>query len=100
MKTTLENPPVGGSENVEEPNLGQEPPVGQPWHSPSGLRQRQTSIIAALSIFGILLHLLLRFGLHTAAGTNQVPLLVTLTVGGLPLLYDLLRKLLKREFGS
>ena len=29
-----------------------------------------------------------------------MPLLVTLVLGGLPLLYDLLRKLLKREFGS
>ena len=48
----------------------------------------------------ILLHLVLRFGFHTTPGTSQIPLLATLALGGLPLLYDLLRKLLKREFGS
>jgi heavy metal translocating P-type ATPase len=42
----------------------------------------------------------LRFGFRSAPGIYQIPLLVTLVLGGLPLLYDLLRKLLKREFGS
>jgi heavy metal translocating P-type ATPase len=46
------------------------------------------------------LYLVLRFGFHTTPGTYQIPLLATLALGGLPLLYDLLRKLLKREFGS
>ena len=55
-------------------------------------------LIAALSIVAILLHLVLRFGFHTTPGTYQIPLLATL--GGPPLLYDLLRKLLKWEFGS
>src|SRR5476649_1907054 len=68
--------------------------------SPSGLWHRKTTVIAALSIGGILSHLVLRFGFHTTAGIYQMPLLATLVVGGLPLLYDLLRKLLKREFGS
>ena len=45
-------------------------------------------------------HLVLRFGFHTTPGTYQIPLMATLALGGLPLLYDLLRKLLKREFGS
>src|SRR6187401_1886088 len=70
---------------------GQKPP--RPWH-------RKTTVIAALSVAAILAHLALRFGFHAAANTFQVPLLATLVVGGLPLLYDLLRKLLKREFGS
>ena len=48
----------------------------------------------------IVLHLVLRFGFHTAPGAHRMPLLVTLIFGGLPLLFDLLRKLLKREFGS
>ena len=43
---------------------------------------------------------MLRFGFRTTPGTYQIPLLATLVLGGLPLLYDLLRKLLKREFGS
>ena len=78
----------------------QEPPGSQSWNSPSGLWLRKTTVIAALSIAAILLHLVLRFGFHTTAGTYQIPLLATLALGGLPLLYDLLRKLLKREFGS
>ncbi len=68
--------------------------------TPSGLWRRKTTVIAALSIVAILAHLVLRFGLHAARSVDQVPLLVTLVIGGLPLLYDLLRKLLKREFGS
>ena len=70
------------------------------WHSPSGPWRRKTTVIAALSIAAILSHLVLRFGVHTAPGTYHIPLLVTLAVGGVPLLYDLLRKLLNREFGS
>ena len=42
----------------------------------------------------------LRYGFHSPAGTYHIPLLLTLILGGLPLLYDLLRKILKREFGS
>ena len=43
---------------------------------------------------------MLRFGLHAIPFADQIPLLATLALGGLPLLYDLLRKLLRREFGS
>lgn len=82
------------------PKPSQTPPPRRSWYSPSGLWRRKSTVIAALSIAGILLHLVLRLGLRTAPGTYHLPLLVTLVVGGLPLLYDLLRKLLKREFGS
>ena len=81
MKTTLQHPPANGVEKSAE------------W-------LRKITVIAALSIVGIFLHLVLRFGVHTTPGTYHVPLLGTLALGGLPLLYDLLRKLLKREFGS
>jgi heavy metal translocating P-type ATPase len=100
MKTTLEHPPDTGPEKGAEPKLSQEPPPGRSWNSRSGLWHRKTTVIAALSIMAILLHLLLRFGFHTTPGPYQIPLLATLALGGLPLLYDLLRKLLKREFGS
>jgi heavy metal translocating P-type ATPase len=66
----------------------------------SGLWHRKTTVIASLSVAAILLHLVLRFGVRTTSGTYQIPLLATLALGGLPLLYDLLRKLQKREFGS
>jgi len=75
------------------------PPV-RSWLSPAGLWYRKTTIIAALSILAIGTSLVLRFGLHAASRTHQLPLLVTLVIGGVPLLYDLLRKLLRREFGS
>ena len=75
------------------------PPV-RSWWSLAGLWYRKTTIIAALSILAIGTSLVLRFGLHAAPRTYQLPLLATLVIGGLPLLYDLLRKLLRREFGS
>ena len=53
-----------------------------------------------LSIAAILLHLVLRFGFHASQQAYQIPLLATLVFGGLPLLYELVRKVLKREFGS
>jgi heavy metal translocating P-type ATPase len=67
--------------------------VARFWH-------RKTPVIAALSIAAIVLHLVQRFGFSSSPGTYQVPLLTTLVLGGLPLLYDLLLKLLRREFGS
>ncbi len=100
MKSALEQPPDSGSEKETEPKLSQEPPPGRSWYSPSGLWHRKTTVIATLSIAAILLHLAFRFGFHTTPGTYQIPLLATLALGGLPLLYDLFRKLLKREFGS
>jgi len=61
---------------------------------------RQTTLIAALSVAAIVAHLALRFGVRASPAISRIPLLVTLAIGGVPLLYDLLRKLLKREFGS
>ncbi len=85
---------------VPAPKPAPETPSARPWYSPSAIWQRRTTIIAALSIAGIISHLVMRFGFHTAESAYRMPLLATLVVGGLPLLYDLLRKLLKREFGS
>ena len=70
------------------------------WHTPASVWEHKSAMIAAFSIVAILSHLGLRYGFHSLAGTYQIPLLVTLILGGLPLLYDLLRKILKREFGS
>jgi cation transport ATPase len=100
MKANLEHPFACGPETKADPKRSQEPPPGRSWNSPSGLWHRKTTVIAALSIFAILLHLVLRFGFHATADTYQIPLLATLTLGGLPLLYDLLRKLLRWDLGS
>jgi heavy metal translocating P-type ATPase len=100
MNDALEHPHPAGPKKGVESRPAPDPPPPRPWYSPSTLWQRKTTIIAAFSIGAIVAHLVLRFGFRAAAGTYQIPLLATLTLGGLPLLYDLLRKLLKREFGS
>ena len=100
MKTTLEHPPARRPQERAEPKPTHQAPAARPWNSLPGLWQRKSTVIAALSIAGIGMNVALRFGVHTTAGTYQFPLLATLVVGGLPLIYDLLRKLLKREFGS
>ncbi len=62
--------------------------------------ERKTGFIAAFSLVAILLHLLLRFAFHTSEEIARLPLLATLFIGGAPLVYDLLKKLWRREFGS
>ena len=66
----------------------------------SRLWQRKSTLLAVLALAGIITHLVLRYGFDAKTGTQHLPLLITLVIGGLPMLYDLLRKLLKREFGS
>jgi len=100
VETTSEHSPASGSEKRMKPTPIQEPPPARSWYTLAGLWQRKTMVIAALTVAAILLYLGLRFGFHATPGTYQIPLLVMLVLGGLPLLYDLLRKLLKREFGS
>jgi len=70
------------------------------WYSPARLWQRKSSVIAVVAVVCLVVFLTLRFGLRTTPAAYNIPLLVTLVLGGLPLLYDLSRKLLKREFGS
>ena len=82
------------------PDAGAKSTTDRLWYSPSTLWQRKTTVIAAFSVLAILLHLVLRLGFRAEPSTHKIPLLVTLVLGGLPLLYDLLRKLFRREFGS
>jgi heavy metal translocating P-type ATPase len=56
--------------------------------------------IAMFTIAGILLHLVLRYLLHSPPMAWQVPLVAVLILGGVPLLMPLTRKLFAREFGS
>jgi len=85
---------------VARPELSLAPPAGRSWNFPSGFWQRKTTVIAVFSGLAILAHLLLRFGAHTSSSTYNASLFATLILGGLPLLYDLLLKLMKRDFGS
>ena len=56
--------------------------------------------IALLAMLGIVAHLISRYGLHGSAQQYSWPLVVTLFIGGAPLLFDLLRRMARREFGS
>jgi len=56
--------------------------------------------IAFFTIAGILLHLFLRYLLHSSRIAWQVPLIAVLIIGGIPLLVPLTQKLFAREFGS
>jgi len=56
--------------------------------------------IALLTISGILLHVFLRYFLNSPRMAWQVPLIVVLIIGGVPLLISLTQKLFAREFGS
>lgn len=86
------------SDSLTKPELSQ--PHISSWNSISGLWQQKSTIIAVFSVIAIILHLSLRFGLQVKSDDYQIPLLATLILGGLPLLYDLTRKLLQRDFGS
>ncbi len=61
---------------------------------------RFTTTIAAFCVLAIAVHLGLRFGLDMPATISDLPLLATITLGGVPLVYELLRRALRREFGS
>ena len=57
-------------------------------------------IAAGVSFIAILLHLILRYPLHQPARISSTPLWLAIAIGGLPLLYDLLIQLTKRQFGA
>ena len=80
--------------------LRPQPPVRTFWKSVTILHRRRTSVIAVFSATAILVHLLLRFALHTSPAVFQIPLLAALIFGGIPLIYELAKNLLRREFGS
>lgn len=64
------------------------------------VRRLRTTVIAAIAFVAILAHLLLRFALRASPSAYRLPLLAALVLGGVPLVYELLRKLWRREFGS
>ena len=97
MPTTLEPlvDPVARAASA----AGHTPPAGRLF-SWARLWQRKTTLIAGFAILAIAAHLILRYGMSVSAGTFHLPLQVMLVLGGVPLVYDLLRKLLRREFGA
>ena len=66
---------------------------------PSSLNRKQLAI-AILAIAAIAAHLVFRFGLHASEPVQNAPLWLALTLGGIPLVWELLVKLANRRFGS
>ncbi|MCC9606065.1 cadmium-translocating P-type ATPase [Blastopirellula sp. JC732] len=61
---------------------------------------RRQLAIAVLAIIGIAIHLVLRFGMSVSPTTFNLPLWITLAVGGIPLILELLDKVVHLEFGA
>ena len=61
--------------------------------------QRET-YIAVLAALSIVLHLLLRFGFSAPYWAGDVPLIVAVAVGGVPLIIALARHMIAGEFGA
>jgi cation transport ATPase len=64
------------------------------------LQGGRESWIALLAIAGIFLHLVVRYVVRSGPGISELPLYTTLVAGGVPLVVDLARKLIRRQFGS
>ncbi len=56
--------------------------------------------IAALTLLAIALHLILRYATALSPRVADLPLFVALVIGGIPLVFELAKKLFKMEFGS
>ena len=74
-------------------------PSSRPEASPSNPFSTET-YIAVLTAAGIALHLGLRYLTHAPRLAWLAPLFVALSVGGVPILVTLVKKLWAREFGS
>ena len=64
------------------------------------LARRKDAAIAVLAVGAILLHLVTRLVFSASGLVSQLPLLIALGLGGAPLVYELVKKLLRRDFGS
>ena len=61
---------------------------------------RPASMIAALAVVGIVIHLALRWAGRTSPIARDLPLYIVLIGGGVPLVLSLALKLVRRQFGS
>ncbi len=66
----------------------------------SRLYPRRYTLIAALAILAITLHLILHFSGLVSPNVASWPLFMALALGGLPIVLELTAKLFRREFGS
>jgi len=64
-----------------------------------GFVPSKETYIAGFTLVAIVLHVVLKYALHFPTFTSNLPLFAAL-LAGTPLLWELLQKLVKREFGS
>ncbi len=67
---------------------------------PGGQRFQSDFFIAVIAILGIATHLILRYSLHWSKFQQNLPLLLVLILGGIPLVFVLIQKSLAGQFGS
>jgi heavy metal translocating P-type ATPase len=58
------------------------------------------SLIAGFTLVAISFHVALRYVFRFPPVTSNLPLLVALAIGGAPMVWELLKKIAKRQFGS
>ncbi len=60
----------------------------------------KNGLIAVLALLMIAAYMSLKFGLHTEMRLSITPLILALFIGGVPLLFDIFKKLLKKDLGA
>lgn len=100
MKQHVEQLPVAAVPKATIPKLRHQPPSEWFRQSVAAIWRRRTLFIAAFTIIAIIAHLVLCFGVQASPAVSNLPLLATFVVGGIPLIFELLQRLWRREFGS
>jgi heavy metal translocating P-type ATPase len=65
-----------------------------------GFALTKETYIAGFTFVAILFHVILRYALHFPSLIYDLPLFAALLIGGVPMVWELLKKLTKRQFGS
>ena len=60
----------------------------------------QETLIAGFTLVAIALHVVLKYAFHLPHLQSNLPLFAALLIGGVPMVWELLKKSWKREFGS
>src|SRR5271165_513165 len=68
--------------------------------SKPGFAPSKETLIAGFTLVAIALHVVLKYAFHFPTLAFNSPLFAALIIGGIPMLWVLLKKLWKREFGS
>lgn len=89
---------VGGQSIVEK--RGVSTPASRQSKGKWSARWLGPTAISILAVSGILANLILRYLVRTEEATYQSPVIAVLVLGGIPLVFTLATKALKREFGS